>query len=361
MNLKSPFQRRVHFGNLCCRVLLGLCVLVLLPVSLRAALQVVSLNSGERLVGEILPQSNEQIVVLRSALLGEVSLPRARIVKIEPKPAAPVVAAAKLLPQSEAPAPQLAAAATDAAKQTEVAEEERVLDKLANIKTPDSWNGNLRIGLNLSQGDRKWTETDLRGNLEIQEKGSADFYRLNGTYTYSETEKSDGDTYKSTDRYDGTFTYRRSVADTLFLQNSVGVRVDQIKGIDREIQELVGLGYKYKQPSGKLEFLVGGGGGVEDYQVDFADNRAGLNTVMNVFQELTWRPLQRTSVVQKFNYYWNPEASEQFNYVLTAALSIRLTDLFGLEFSFNRNFDNDIGNGESKDDSQWRNALVVYF
>jgi hypothetical protein len=358
-------------GRLLCQILLGFCLVATLPATLQAASQVVSLNSGERLVGEILPQSNEQTVVLKSDLLGEVSLPRASITKIEPEVvvvAAPVVVAVQPAPKMKAPikpAVQLAAAAdaedaATAAEQAEIAEEERVVDKLRNIKSPDSWKGNVRVGLNLSQGDSRWTETNLRGNLDIQEKGSANFYRLNGSYTYRQTEKSNGDTYKSTDRSDGTFTYRRSISNAWFLQNSVGVRVDQVKGIDREIQELVGLGYKYK-PSNKFEFLLGGGGGVEDYQVNFVDSRAGLNTVLNVFQELTWRPLQRTSIVQKFNYYWNPDAPQQFNYVLSAALRIRLTDLLGLEFSFNRNFDNDVGNGKSKDEAQWRNALVVYF
>lgn len=126
------------------------------------------------------------------------------------------------------------------------------------------------------------------------------------------------------------------------------------------MQETVGVGYRYK-PSGKFELLVGGGGGIEDYETEFDDTREEVNPIVNVFQEATWRPLQRASFVQKFNYYWNPEDTGQFNYVLTAAIRVRLTDLLGLEFSYNKNFDNDIDNGRSKDDTQWRNALVVYF
>jgi hypothetical protein len=93
--------------------------------------------------------------------------------------------------------------------------------------------------------------------------------------------------------------------------------VDQVKGIDRELQDTIGIGYKY-QPTKKLELLLGGGGGVEDYQTTFDDTRAGVNQVLNIFQEFTWRPFSRTSFIQKFNYYWNPEASEQYNYVISA-------------------------------------------
>ena len=62
-----------------------------------------------------------------------------------------------------------------------------------------------------------------------------------------------------------------------------------------------------------------------------------------------------------FSYYWDPEDSDQFNYVLTAAIRIRLTDLLGFEFSYNKSYDSDVGITNSKDDEQWRNALVLYF
>ena len=38
-----------------------------------------------------------------------------------------------------------------------------------------------------------------------------------------------------------------------------------------------------------------------------------------------------------------------------------MTDLLGVEFSYNKSFDNDVGNGNAQDDTQWRNALVIYF
>jgi hypothetical protein len=66
-------------------------------------------------------------------------------------------------------------------------------------------------------------------------------------------------------------------------------------------------------------------------------------------------------VVQQFSYYWNPKDSNQFNYVLTAAVRVRFTELLGFEFSYNKSFDNDLGNSKAKDDAQWRNALVFYF
>ena len=360
--LFCPFLYRIAVR--CCAVL-GLFA-ALLSGSLLAAPQLVSLSSGERLVGEVLPQSNDQVLVLKSNLLGEMTIQRAQIVKIEPQ----VIPAAKLASSanadsSKAALKQVSNQVAIAEKMTEVEqileEEQPLVDKLFAFKAPKAWDGNVRTGMNISSGDKQWTETALRGKLEIKQQGDPNFYRFTGSYTFRETERSNGDTYKSTDRYDGAFIYRRSFAGgKWFIQNSLSTRVDQVKGIDREVQELVGVGYKIK-PSNQFELLFGASGGLEEYQTDSENTRNGVNQVLNVFEEFTWKPFTRTSFVQKFNYYWERDYTERYNYVLTAAVRIRLTDLLGFEFSYNQNFDNDIGNGNEKSDAVWRNALIVYF
>lgn len=321
--------------------------------SIDAAPSVLALDTGEQLVGEILPESTPELVVLRSALLGEVEVPRARVISIQSKEPKATTAKPTAVAQAK---PEVAPAIEEKA----IIEDRKIVDTLREFKAPDDWSGNMRLGINLSQGDRKWAETYARAKLEIDPKQSPHFYRLTGSYTYRETERSNGTEFKSTDKYDAEFIYRRSFYEDWFMQNALGYRADQVKSIDREAQASVGIGYRY-EPTESVNLLLGGGGGVEEFEAEFQDTRAGLNPLANVFQEATWRPLKHTSFIQKFNYYWNPEDSEQFNYVLTAAIRVRLTDLLGFEFSYNKSFDNDVGNGNAQDDSQWRNALVVYF
>lgn len=354
-----------------------ICLLCFLPGALlaRTVPSVVKLDSGEQLVGEVLPRSTDTLLVLRSQLLGEVEVPRARILLIESKEpvAKAAVAEAETRAEAETKVADGAKPGMENAGQREVAlksdgevqsnsdKHRRIVESLRELKAPEMWSGNLRFGINLSAGDRKWTESYARGKLEIKPERSPHFYRFAGSYTYRESERNSGETFKSTDRYDAEFTYRRNFGEgAWFFQNALGGRVDRIKGIKHEIQDTVGIGYQY-EPSDSFEVLFGGGGGVEDLETTFEDTRSGFNTVVNVFQEATWRPIERTSLVQRFNYYWNPDDSDQFNYVLTAAVRVRLTDLLGFEFSFNKNFDNDVGDGNAKDDTQWRNALVVYF
>jgi len=338
------------------------------PAALQAAATILSLDTGERIVGEVLPKSNDDVIYIQSKLLGEVAVSRTRVVKTEAKKEAEAKVPHEgskvvVVQKKEDKEPIVEEQKTEIVlteKEIEHIEQLRVIDTLRDLEAPESWSGNLRLGLNVSQGDTKWTESFIRGNLEIKPEASANFYRLQGSYTYRETERSGGSQFKSTDKYDAAAIYRRTFQEDWFFQNSLAARVDQIKGIDRELQETVGIGYKY-EPNDRLEFILGGGGGVEEYETNFESSLEGTNPVLNVFQETVWAPFDRTKLVQKFDYYWNPEDTTQYNYIISAALRFRLTDLLGLEFSYSQEFDNDVGNGSSKDDTQWRNALIVYF
>lgn len=322
---------------------------------------VVTLASGERLIGEELPNSSDSHLVLKSLLLGEVSLDRKQIQLVESNLSAE---SAQVAAQSPKPEPKPKAKPKSKAlelSQTEEAhsDERQLLETVLNLKAPSSWSGNLRLGVNLSQGDSKWVESFSKGSLIIDPKSDPNYYRFNGSYTYRETERND-ETVVSTDRYDGTFIYRRDFATSWFFQNSVGGRVDNIKGIDHDIQELVGVGYRYK-PVDDLELIVGGGGGVEDFESEFEDTRNGFNPVVNFFQEFSWEPFEKAKVVQEFNYFTNPDKADQYNFLLTASFRYRLTDLFGFEFSYTQDLDNDIGDGNQKEDIRWNNAIILYF
>ena len=350
--------------------------------SLDAAPQVFYLDSGERLVGELQPASTDQVIVLKSALLGKLSLPRARVVKIETQAVVAQASSLVALPAQSSVAENAAVPVVPEGEPVAVPPEteaessvggfvtlqeylalqnaKKWFNSFTELETPNYWNGDLRIGLNVSDGDSKWTENYLRGKLEIEPIGGPNFYRITGEYLYRKTEQRNGEVVKSTDRYNGEFVYRRTFSEDWFMQNSVSVRVDQIKGIDRDLQASIGLGYKYKVGK-KIELLFGAGGGLRSLQSEFQDNYLGDSAVVNVFQELNWNFTKRFKFIQNFDYNQNPEISEQYSYILSARLSFRFTDLLGYEFSFNKDYDNDVGNGDPKEDVRWQNALVVYF
>ena len=157
-----------------------LALMALLPLSLMAATKEVHLKSGERLVGEVLSSSDAKTLHLRSKILGELTLPRSAIASTRdlpiPKPPAtpkPTVAA-KAVPKSP-PVPAKPRPAPKPAGELAESEEKsffRLWKSVSDFKTPASWSGNLRLGLNINTGSSDWAERYARGQLSIQPKGS---------------------------------------------------------------------------------------------------------------------------------------------------------------------------------------------
>jgi len=314
----------------------------------------VTLKSGERVIGEISARSDDETLVLDSALLGEVAIPRASIAAMEsgdpPDRAASASTAAEKEPKrAKGPDPVGLLSAANLA------------DTPLGATTPESWSGHLRVGLNLSDGDRKWAQTFMRGRLRVDPEGSPNHYRLEGAYTFRENERPDGRTFKTTDKYDGTFLYRRSVSENWFVQNDLGVRADQIKGIDLEAQEQVGVGRRFA-PADSVDFLLGAGGGAEYLEANFDPGMDGqIAPVVSAFQEFAWRPTRRTRLTQEFAYNTNATNADQYTFTFDASLRYRLTRMLGVELSYNREFDNAIDQRQEEEDILWRNALIVYF
>ena len=82
--------------------------------------------------------------------------------------------------------------------------------------------------------------------------------------------------------------------------------------------------------------------------------------VLNLFQELEWKPSPKISLNQKVNYLQNPEDSYFYSYEILTAFNYRLSDFLGLEIRYSKNYDNNVQNG-SGDDTRLRNALTFYF
>ena len=84
---------------------------------------------------------------------------------------------------------------------------------------------------NLSQGNRKWKEAYTRGKLEIIQSRAPNFYRFSGSCTYRQTERTNGTEFKSTDKYNAEFIYRRSFFENWFTQMRSDIVLTELKGL----------------------------------------------------------------------------------------------------------------------------------
>ena len=123
------------------------------------------LNSGEILIGESKSLITEDYYLIKSDILGEMSIPKNKVQsftilkKIETEVPKKLELAKASQNQLSDQAPEIIE--VEASKTQLITE---LYDKVKLIDAPKSWNGNLKLGMNLSFGDREYTHTYLRGN-----------------------------------------------------------------------------------------------------------------------------------------------------------------------------------------------------
>jgi hypothetical protein len=322
-----------------------------------------TLDTGEVLIGAQLPSKSELHYALESSVLGSISIPKDAVVLLEelgsPQPLAsdPALEEDPALELAET-APQLPST-QNSSKLVNSEKFQKVLNGLTDIKTPLSWSGNLKLGMNLASGSSQYVQTFLRGKIEVQEADSPHSYGLSGEYNYRESERASGEKYISSDRYNAEFTYRWLYSERWFLQNTSSLRTDNLKGIDNELKNLTGIGYRIPLTN-TIEILLGSGIGIQNKFLNTDGTYTNNSFVLNLFQELEWKPSPKISLNQEFNFLQNPKDSSVYSYEILTAFNYRLSDFLGLEMRYTKNYDNNVQNG-SGDDTRLQNALTFYF
>lgn len=230
-------------------------------------------------------------------------------------------------------------------------------EKVKSLDAPKSWSGNLRMGMNYAFGDRNYTQTYMRGKVKIQNNNSPHIFLISGEYNYRETEHSSGLNYVSADRYTSEFTYRWLFSEHWFMQNLTNLRVDNIKGIDKEMQNLTGLGYRSNFLK-NLEMLAGVSIGFKDRNLSLEPPKQYF--IVNIFQEINWNPSKKIKFQQKVNFFQNPNNLDIYNFDLIFSFNYRFTDLLGFEIRYSEDFDNGISDNFNEN-SRLQNALTLFF
>lgn len=347
---------------------------VLFSAPLFSEMVKLTLHSGEILIGEQLAEldSSEAAYRIESKILGEIRIPADAVESytVLSKSAAsktvPPTAPAKLVEERVAVTDKAESAVTpesiESDKEKSVPDDFQsqafnLIKSVEELRAPKSWSGNLRMGMNFASGDRKYTQTYLRGRVKVEKEGSPHFFQLSGEYNFRETEQSSGLSYISDDRYDVEFIYRWLFAKHWFLQNASIIRMNNLKGIDQEVQNLSGFGYR-AHFFDSVEVLLGTGVGMKrSLYRNVPDNSYFM---VNVFQELNWKPSKKIKLHQKMNFFQDPENSTIYNYALVLSFNYRFTDLLGFEIRYTKDFDNGITE-KFDESSRFQNALILYF
>lgn len=367
--MKPPFSEALM------KLYLSLLFSSLLCLPLCSQTVKLTLKTGEILIGKQLPEPDNSDAAYRieSKILGQIRIPVEAVqtyIVLAPTAPAPTDSSAN---RSSAPAKESEATSEktepETAKESTVTIKEKfasgliqsqaatLIKSVEGLRAPKSWSGNLRMGMNFASGDREYTQTYLRGRVKVQKAGSPHLFQLSGEYNFRETEEASGSSYISDDRYDIEFTYRWLFSKHWFLQNASIFRMNNLKGIDQEIQNLSGIGYRARFFD-SVELLLGSGVGMKrSLYRDVPDNSYFM---VNVFQELNWKPTPKIKLHQKINFFQNPQDNDIYNYALVFSFNYRFTDLLGFEIRYTKDFDNGITDKFSES-SRFQNALILYF
>lgn len=234
-----------------------------------AAPSLVTLKNGDRVTGEVVREADGKVVV-RTESLGELAVPRAAVEKIEALPQKQAqVAAVQPMKAGEAPAvtisptskpkavpapaqsPNVAAAtspkiapAPSPASAPAAAPAAQAVAKAAPAQPPKKpwrqvWKetrGSMETSYNDQTGRHTSKNLTFRGDLDYN--SGPDRYHLEGRYYYG---KYDG--YIHSDRRDTAFRWRHDLTKRFFSQATTSHTLDNVKLIDLNFEQNLGLGW----------------------------------------------------------------------------------------------------------------------
>lgn len=322
------------------------CLLLVLTSSTQAT--ELHLNNGDRITGEVTRRGDGKIY-FQSPLLGALIVNEADAVVIE-VPETPVESLAGLPPSIE---------------QVKLREADPQKPK---PPVPPKWKGKLEFGYQTQSGRSNALNYSARGEAE-RVKG-VNSYRLSARYLYGETSD-----VLTTDRQDASFRWRHEISERVFGQTLSSYTSDRITGVDLNVEQNAGLGYKFLQRERQKASI---GAGVTMQYREAEGLKKGMNYLGEIFQDYTYKLNGRLTFLQDFNALFSPNArvrsvtsastglpldeeAENFKIRFNSTLQGKLSDRISLNLRYEYEYDNAILDKNERTDRRVTSSLGYSF
>lgn len=272
------------------------------------------LANGDRITGLLTGRADGNIH-FRSALLGDlvVSEKEAQVVL---GPETPVESLAGLppIPRPDATPP---ASSPDAAPPTS--------DTIpaAAEASAKRWKGKVEFGLANQQGRANNNNFSLRADAE-RTRGR-DNLRLSGRYLYGKTAET-----VTSDRQDVNFRWRHELSDAVFSQTVSSYTADAITGIDYDLEQNAGIGYKILR---RPRHTASIGTGLTLQYRSATDLNESFAYLGEVFQDYTYKINGHFTLLQEAGALYAPEARGISTYSGNTLLSQSDTRSYKVHFN----------------------------
>lgn len=230
------------------------------------------------------------------------------------------------------------------------------------------WRSKVDVGLNWQNGSKEKRDVNLR--FESQRQAGSSQYRVQSRYLLSETNGT-----KSADSRTAGLRWRRDLNKHWFSQTHTTYSDDDVRGIDLNLDQNVGLGYRLlASDRAKANF----GAGVTVQYRHAAGLDEGVAKFGELFQDLVWRFHDRFEFSQEASALFSPDErplgvmsqvpgavvpADVPNYRLSfeSVLRGKLTESMSVNLRFEYAFDNAIVNRNARADQRISTSLGYAF
>ncbi len=224
---------------------------------------------------------------------------------------------------------------------------------------PPRWRTIVESGISLQSGRTDRTDVNLRAESTFKRRRNE--FRLQARYLYSKANHT-----LTSERTEGSFRWRRELSRRWFAQTSTSYYSSAIKGIDHNVDQNLGVGYRLAK-SDRFSASIGAGIIGQYREVLAASPETGV--FGELFQDIALKLSPRLELGEELaaNYSPNgrgirilPSGQVQIintnvtNYTVTLKSFLRgkITETLSLALRYERDFDNTYMNGSEKTDQR---------
>ncbi|MGE9292565.1 MAG: DUF481 domain-containing protein, partial [Puniceicoccales bacterium] len=261
------------------------------------------------------------------------------------------------------PAPDAEAEPTKTAEQIAAEKQAEYYDKLfAEWKEtfqsiiPEGWSGKINIGYTYTDSDS--TTTSLITGFKAKKDSGKNHYEMAAFYEFGDTVNSNGVKTVNTDKYGGGFNYKYDLSEVWFITSTSSYLHDQVKEINNQATEQVGVGYRIFNDD-DMKLSVNGGMALQYNNVSGVSQKWYYYMTLGNDFEYHFNKYFRAE--QNFNVRLDPSETSQYQIYFRVAGIAKLTDWVEASLSYNYSYDSTVGVGSTKDEQRIIFALGIPF
>ena len=302
------------------------------------------LTNGDRLKGELVSEGDT--IVLRHAVLGELSMANRDVRMIErpnpqpvlrkPKIEKPAVAEASPRP---GPTKKVAGSSTKQPGRLDRAIQATRINRFVDLIDLDAWTQQFEFGMSSQNGRRD--KVDFNTLYSMRRKVQNNDFRLLARRYYGESNQE-----KTTDRTYSNFRWRHDISPGVFYQSDTEYSSDRIKEIDLNLEQTLGVGYRFLN---QKALKISTGMGMSSRYRDTATESGETSYLVDLFQDVDYQVSSRLRLTQEFKLEVPPDKGDEYEYEFRMGMTSKVNEALHLSLRYQLEYDRSLPEDRRED------------